>query len=223
MDELLSIFMDWYKFFKSYEWLMPILATMAAALYLKRKFTTSLMELKASTAELRGELKQMTNGFSSDMTSIAKKASAQIKDDVTKSLEAIDQKVRLASQRTSESEKELAVVDDTDDNSEQAVLDRWGEMKALWERVREYLDGELDDAAKGKRDKVSRELRSIKKTNYDDVILGLYQYGHLSEEVCDLSLELSGLWKSYRTRKKTVSSAALKKFEVLYNEWFDAE
>lgn len=105
------------------------------------------------------------------------------------------------------------------DNEEAAEAERWGEMKEMWASTKDWLDDKLSEAIDEESTRRSSTLSSIDKRNYDDVILQLWRYGWLNDDETDYALELSTLYRSFRTRRRPVTVKALEAYTKIYENW----
>jgi hypothetical protein len=66
------------------------------------------------------------------------------------------------------------------------------------------------------------KLSAIKKTNYDDVIIGLFNYGWLGDQESDIALAMSGIYKQHKNQKMPVTLKALRYDRSLGKQWLKA-
>jgi hypothetical protein len=212
--ELVKRAVGWFNYFKAIEVIVPFAAAMAAAWWLQRKF-------KQEMVLLTGELRHAAKNFDASV----KATVHQVQPDFVAAAGLIDQKhkqfiktmddytkAQVISAKT-EVTREVSV-DDTDQPAES-----WAEMQAIWRDVKEFLDGVLVEALEGETRGRAAKLAAIRKTNYDDVIIGLFNYGWLGDEESDIALAMSGIYKQHKNQKMPVTVNALRNYRSLGKKW----
>jgi methyl-accepting chemotaxis protein len=237
---------EWFSSFKALDVIAPLLAAAAAAWWLRREFrhqvTLLTNELQGVTGLLRGELSKQVGtltgelrGVTGELRHAARKFDTSIKDTVEQvqpEFEAaagvIDAKRKQLDEAMANYSKQVAAsgssaeADHDHDGSTDSDEALWAEMQSIWRNVKEWLDEHLNEAITNETSGRARKLAAIRKSNYDDVIIGLFNYGWLNEPETDLALELSIMYKQHRNRRLPVTTAIMRTYRRAFNKWLDS-